>query len=298
MTEWDILHAMDHADAQSIREALGDSEAPAARAALLPRILLTAGCAAACIAVTGSLGAAICQLNSSRNEISVQASQYETEPVKTETSAPQTTTAAGETESAAVTSATTAVSTTESAAVTSATTAVSETEAAATTPTTVGPAFARIDTEAVRRYFAPVYALGTDVSAYQKGDIDMNGRVDLRDRELCAAAQRWKIIARTETYRKMSGDCPENWLTEDQILLGDVNKETEEQDFQPVNSRDGSVIGTYVYFNDFLHTPMTMEEAAAYCASDPSAVPEGYDRYLEESHALDYEREWGQIIFG
>ena len=283
MTEWDMLHAMDHADAQSIREALGGSAEPAARAALLPRILLTAGCAAACIAVTGGLGTAICQLNSSRNEISVQASQYETEPVKTETSAPQTTTAAGETESAAVTSATTAVS---------------ETEAAATTPTTVGPAFARIDTEAVRRYFAPVYALGTDVSAYQKGDIDMNGRVDLRDRELCAAAQRWKIIARTETYRKMSGDCPENWLTEDQILLGDVNKETEEQDFQPINSRDGSVIGTYVYFNDFLHTPMTMEEAAAYCASDPSAVPEGYDRYLEESHALDYEREWGQIIFG
>lgn len=188
------------------------------------------------------------------------------------------------------------------------TAAQTETEAAAGTIVTYPPSFDKIDLAEISSYFAPVYALGTDVSAYQQGDIDMNGKVDPRDVSVCSAVQSWIIIARTEAFQKLHPDCRECYLTDDQIALGDVNKDRSDEnyaDFQPVNSGDGAVISEYLYYNDYLHEPTTMEQAAVKLdkrlkelqATWKPGDPEREGAAQMWKAQYPYEKEFTQLIF-
>ena len=294
MTEWNLLHAMEFAKPEEIAAALGERTEETYRTEEVPvmkqktekqpsalwQFVLKGGIAAACIASAAMLIHMIPKDNGTYTQPSGSAeiAVIPADPVQEESAAQTEFTQTTETDAAAVT-----------------TTAL-ETVSTALTSITYGAAYADIDTEAVRAYFAPVYALGTDVSAYQKGDIDMNGKVDLRDAAVCRFAESWKILQSNARFRETHTGWQENYLTDDQISLGDVSKE-KEYDFQPVNSVDTSVINWYVYFNDFLHQPMTMEQAAAYRPDDLDAVPEGWDEFLEQFHVKEHEAEFARLVF-
>ena len=98
----------------------------------------------------------------------------------------------------------------------------------------------------------PFYTLGTDVSAYEPGDITMDGKVDYRD---CNAIQSaFNIIVLTEDP---------NYLTDDQIQLGNVVSFQYPKWTFPIDLFDAKAILRYINFRDILEEPVTMEEAAA-----------------------------------
>ena len=92
----------------------------------------------------------------------------------------------------------------------------------------------------------PVYALGKDVSAYQMGDVNMDGTVNLLDARMVADQFNFWII--DEDFN----------MTDDQLYLADVCKSKVWLNL--VDSIDASNITTYVCYNEYLKVPKTMEE--------------------------------------
>ena len=96
--------------------------------------------------------------------------------------------------------------------------------------------------------FGPFYTLGTDVSAYEPGDITMDGKVDYLD---CTAIQHaYNIVVLLEEP---------NYLTEEQMQLGNVAALFDQPAF-PINPWDASVIQQYLNFRDLLQEDVTLEE--------------------------------------
>ena len=110
----------------------------------------------------------------------------------------------------------------------------------------------------VERRFGPFYTLGTDVSAYELGDVTMDGKIDYTD---CIAIQMaYNIVVLLNAN---------NYLTSDQIALGDVLPDIftvipgEKLMPYPITSHDGSVIMRYLNYRDILEEPRTMEEVVS-----------------------------------
>ena len=103
--------------------------------------------------------------------------------------------------------------------------------------------------------YGPFYTLGTDVSAYEPGDITMDGKVDLTD-----------CIAIHQAYNNIVLLNANNFLTEDQIVLGDVLPGVFGKSKQfPVDPHDATLIQLFLNFRDVLEEPHSMEELAASC---------------------------------
>ena len=105
----------------------------------------------------------------------------------------------------------------------------------------------------LKAYGGAVYALGTDVSAYQKGDINMDGKVDMQDARLM---QYHHMVVRENSELE--------YLTDAQLWLGDVSSRIESLDFSAVGLYDARTVWMYVFFNAFRKQPITMEQAAYY----------------------------------
>ena len=107
--------------------------------------------------------------------------------------------------------------------------------------------------ERIHKQYGPFYTLGTDVSAYEPGDITMDGKVNLKD---CMRMQ----IAFCDFIND-----DESCLTEDQIALGNVVREPEAYDF-PIDVFDAAAVLRYINIHDVLEEEITMEDAAEYVA--------------------------------
>ena len=107
--------------------------------------------------------------------------------------------------------------------------------------------------KSVRARYGPFYTLGTDVSAYEPGDITMDGKVDMTD--CIAVAKAFNHIVLNEEVA---------YLTEDQISLGNVVKYQRPYQTYPIALDDACAILRYLNFWDILGEPCTMEEAAAH----------------------------------
>ena len=105
----------------------------------------------------------------------------------------------------------------------------------------------------LKAYGGAVYALGTDVSAYQKGDINMDGKVDMQDVHMIQ-----------NHYNVVRGNSEPEFLTDAQLWLGDVSSRMESLDYSAVGLYDARTVQMYVFFNEFRKQPITIEQAAYY----------------------------------
>ena len=156
-------------------------------------------------------------------------------------------------------------------------TTVSDTETNSTAAeTTIFPA--QLDLKQVAAC-APVYALGTDVSLYKQGDVNMDGAIDFKD-----------AIAVLTNYNLCDLTMADPALNDAQLMLANVGDRPNEN---AVNSYDASLI-MYYYAATVAEIEgienMTVAEFWAYKQAKGIDLPEAdlsRGQYVDRSH-LDY----------
>ena len=105
----------------------------------------------------------------------------------------------------------------------------------------------------IKKQFGPFYTLGEDASLYQKGDITMDGTVDLQD-----------VQAALVFYNNCVNLNEKNYLTDAQMELANVvNYQHINSSKYPIDLFDLVTVLRYYHFNVNLGENVTMEELAA-----------------------------------
>ena len=105
----------------------------------------------------------------------------------------------------------------------------------------------------IKEQFGPFYTLGEDASLYQKGDITMDGTVDLQD-----------VRAALAFYNNCVSLNEKNYLTDAQMELANVvNYQHINSSKYPIDFYDLVTVLKYYHFNVNLGENVTMEELAA-----------------------------------
>ena len=109
------------------------------------------------------------------------------------------------------------------------------------------------EVQIIKKQFGPFYTLGEDASLYQKGDITMDGTVDLLD-----------FRAALVFYNNCVNLNEKNYLTDAQMELANVvNYQHINSSKYPIDFYDLVTVLKYYHFNVNLGENVTMEELAA-----------------------------------